>query len=216
MGVNDSIESLAVFLYERYFAHLFGSDVVFVTAQIKREVPHYSNDGRRSVGFFRSGKAHEINSSFDKTDFTHAHTSSRSFIFNLASENIIGGSDDFSIRIPFVSALFHDPFALKREGELHTPITKICAEFVEPLIIPSIKNGKSNDSMVIKLLLKSNRKGIEFNYFNVDYIAFSGFLAHAKNSAIQLPSVLGYEPILDGPVPEQDGNELNDIAEEEV
>ena len=203
MAASETIDAIATFLYQKYLSVFFTSDIIFVTAQLSIELPDTKSNGRRSIGFFKAGRAETLILKNIKNSHLESKTSSRSFILNLASDHLIGDLDDFTIRLPFVCSKFEDPLNYRDEAESTSPIVNICSDWVNPLTIPSLTktNTGESDEIVLRLLLKTKRKGADFTFFKVDYVSFNGFIASAKNSAIQMPTMLTTEPVLDVSLP---------------
>ncbi len=199
MGYTETISRIAEHLYAEYFSRFFPSDVIFTTAQICKVENTEAHGGRHSIGLFKQGRANVISQGFRPNSVKFGTTSSKAFVFNLSSNVVNGGSDDFTLRFPFVSLAFDNPFVSFGSGQDSTPVLKICKDFIKPIEIPNTATAEGKDNLTLQLAYRTKRKGIDFSFYKVDYVAVNGFVASATKSAIAVQSDTTDLPVLDAP-----------------
>jgi hypothetical protein len=172
--------NVATELYEKFLGQMLNTDVLFESVQIKKKFPQANISTRRSIAFSQSGTLSPENNV----------PSNRPFIFNLASIDLPGDFDSYSLRLPFVSQSFNDSSSY--EGGTQIPffkISNICDYLAQPMLVKDASKMGGPGKLLLKLTVVSQSQNALSQYGPVSFVSSSGFLMDMSNSVKLLPVV---------------------------
>jgi hypothetical protein len=162
------IVALKKAIFDVLFGDAFSPHVLLEKTQIKRIYPPARVTPPRTVAMAVVGTGDPIKK----------RPSSRSFLINLSSNLITGASDDFTIRVPLMSASTVAGSFLDNSRHVLT----------QSINVPLPESPGGTDVLQVRLALKTNRSDALAPFYPVDYVACSGFASAAVSSAIpQVP-----------------------------